>query len=299
MFKTINLNKVLLTLLLPAVIVIGAGVTNTFAAQEEHQEAPETKGIPVPIIMYHSITLDNDRCGEYVVSLDQIEDDIEYLKQKDFTPVFVNDLIRYVNYGGELPDKPVILTFDDGFYNNREYLFGLLKKEDYKAVISIVGAYTTDASESGERPSAVYSYLSWKDINEMRESGRYEFCDHSYSMHGLDERRGILKKAGETNEEYRHALIKDIDGLQILFEKNCGFRPNVFTYPYGFSSPEAEDTIKALGFEASLGVEEKPNYMVKNDSECLYGLGRYNRSGLTDTVSFMENMLSDFEKGLK
>ncbi|EXM37735.1 polysaccharide deacetylase [Ruminococcus albus SY3] len=295
MFKTIKLNKLLLGILLPAVIAIGAGMTSTFAAQEDKPEKSRKEGVPVPIIMYHSITLDDDCLSEYVVSLDQIESDIEYLKEKDFTPVFVNDLIRYVNYGGELPDKPIILTFDDGFYNNREYLYGLLKKEDFKATISVVGDYTINASESGEKQSALYSYLSWKDIAEMRESGRYEFCDHSCSMHSLGERRGVLKKEGESDDEYRHALISDIDGLQKLFETNCGFRPNVFTYPYGFYCDEAEETVKALGFEATLGVEEKPNYIIKNDSECLYGLNRYNRSGLTDTISFMENMLKDFE----
>jgi peptidoglycan/xylan/chitin deacetylase (PgdA/CDA1 family) len=297
MFKTIKLNKLLLAILLPAVIAVGAGMTSTFAAQEEAPEKPKKEGVPVPIIMYHSITLDDDNLGEYVVSLDQIESDIQYLKQKNFTPVFVNDLIRYVNYDGELPDKPIVLTFDDGFYNNREYLYGLLKKEDFKATISVVGDYTIDASESGEKQSALYSYLTWKDITEMRESGRYEFCNHSFSMHNLGERRGVLKKEGESADEYRHALICDIDGLQKLFETNCDFRPNVFTYPYGFNCDESEETLKALGFEAILGVEEKPNYIIKNDSECLYRLNRYNRSGMTDTVSFVENMMKDFENG--
>ncbi len=294
MFRTIKLNKLLLFILLPMIIVIGTQVTRSFASREMQQDNTEQHGIPVPIIMYHSITLDNDRCSEYVVSLDQIESDIAYLKENNFTPVFVNDLIRYVNYNGELPDKPVILTFDDGFYNNREYLFGLLKREDIKAVISVVGEYTINASESGERPSAKYSYLSWNDINEMRESGRYEFCNHSSNMHCLDERRGILKRPDETEESYRHALISDIDGMQMLLEKYCSFRPNVFTYPYGFTCEEAEKTIRSLGFEATMGVEEKPNYITKGNSECLYRLNRYNRSGLTDTSSFMKNMLKDF-----
>ena len=185
------------------------------------------------------------------------------------------------------------MTFDDGCYNNYEYLFGTLKKENYKAVISIVGSYTTDSTESGSPPAAAYSYLRWSDINEMRESGYYEFCNHSFAMHELEGRRGILKKNDETQADYQHELITDIDGLQSMFDQNCGFKPNVFTYPYGFKTEEAEKIIKALGFEATLGVEEKPNHIVKGDSSCLFGLHRYNRSGMTDTESFMGNLLKD------
>ena len=87
----------------------------------------------------------------------------------------------------------------------------------------------------------------------------------------------------------------DTEDAKRLFDTNCGFKPNTFTYPYGFHSDTAEQVIRELGFEASLGVEEKPNYIVKGDSDCLFGLNRYNRSGLTDTESFMNNMLSDFK----
>lgn len=295
MFRTIKLNKLILALLLPVVILIGAGIKSTCAAQEYSSKTPDKNSIDVPVIMYHSVMLDNDKCGEYIVSLDQVSEDIRYLKQNNFTPVFVNDLIRYVNYNGKLPDKPVILTFDDGCYNNYEYLFGLLKKENFKATISVVGRFTQDASESGYPPTAAYSYLRWCDINEMRNSGYYEFCNHSYDMHGLEDRKGVLQKKNESDDQYRHALITDIDELQQLFDKNCDFKPNTFTYPYGFSSPIAAEIVKELGFEASLGVEEGINHIAKGDSECLYGLKRYNRSGLTNTEIFMKKLSNDLK----
>ena len=296
MFKTINIKKIIYAIAAATAAASCAGACIIcFANDKKPENKTIHEGIPVPVIMYHGITLDSDKCGEFVVTLNQIEDDIHYLKENNFTPVFVNDLIRYAIHDGELPDKPVILTFDDGGYSNYEYLFGLLKDENYKVSLSVVGSFTADASESGDAPNAAYSYLRWCDINEMRESGYYEFCDHSYNMHSLTDRKGVLRLSGETDDEYRHALITDIDGMQKLCEENCGFRPNVFTYPYGFASKEAESMVKELGFEASLGVEEKINYIVKGDSECLYGLGRFNRSGLTDTDSFMKNMLSDYE----
>ena len=295
MFRTIKLKKLLPALLLPLFIAAGACIRGVCSVREAETHKDNNNGVEVPIIMYHSITLDSEKCDEYIVSLDQLRSDIEYLKENNFTPVYVNDLIRYVNYNGDLPDKPIILTFDDGMYNNYEYLIGLLRSEDFKATLSIVGSYTVDASESGERPSALYSYLRWYDIKEMRESGFYEFCDHSFDMHKLDGRKGILPKQNESEQEYRHALISDVDGMQKLFEQNCGFRPNVFTYPYGFTCAESKEIIKELGFEAAMGVEEKTNHIVKGDSSCLFDLNRYNRSGLTDTENFMKKMLGSNE----
>ena len=98
----------------------------------------KTDGIKLPIIMYHSIVKNEDRSGEYVITPIELEKDLLYLKQNGYTTVFVNDVIRYVKRGGELPEKPIILSFDDGTYNYREYLLPLLEKYDMKATVSIV-----------------------------------------------------------------------------------------------------------------------------------------------------------------
>ena len=89
----------------------------------------KTDGIKLPIIMYHSIVKNEDRSGEYVITPIELEKDLLYLKQNGYTTVFVNDVIRYVKRGGELPEKPIILSFDDGTYNYREYLLPLLEKD--------------------------------------------------------------------------------------------------------------------------------------------------------------------------
>lgn len=293
MFKTIRLKKAVIPLLLVLVTLIGAGLSKSHA---EVKNTDETKqdGVPVPVIMYHSVQQDERACGEYVVSLDQVSSDIRYLKENNFTSVFVGDLVRYVNYNGGLPDKPVILTFDDGFYNNYTYLYDLLKKEDFKASVSVVGDFTTNSSESGEPKDPAYSYLSWHDISDMYNSGIFEFCNHTNSMHELGERKGILPRDGESPEAYRYEVKNDISTLQELFRTNCGFMPDVFTYPYGFKDLSAEEAVRACGFEAIMDVEEKPNYIDRDDPQCLFSIHRYNRSGLTDTSSFMNRLLSGY-----
>ena len=296
MFKTINLKKAVIPILLVVITLIGAGLSRSHA-EEKSSVMDKSESVFVPVIMYHSVRQDKTQCGEYVVTSEQVSEDIRYLKQNNFTPIFIRDLIDHVKHGGTLPDKPVVLTFDDGFYDNYEYLYPILKKENFKATVSVVGEFTTDASESADPPNAAYSYLRWKDISDMQQSGFYEFCNHTYSLHGLEERRGILSKEGESAEYYETEVTEDIISLQKQFEQNCGFEPNIFTFPYGFKDEKALDIVKSCGFEAAMDVEEKPNFINKDDPECLYHIHRYNRSGLTDTSAFMERLLSGCRGG--
>lgn len=288
MFISLRLRKSVMILL---ALVIAAAVAFGFSAQaQENDEKKE--GVAVPIIMYHSILKDEARTGEYVITPIELEKDMLWLKNNGYTPVFVNDLIRYVKYDGELPEKPVVLTFDDGTYNYKEYLLPLLKKYDFKATVSIVGSYTDIACEEAQ-PNPAYSYLDWQDVTELRNSGLVEICNHSYDMHNLGERRGVMQLENETYEEYRKVFLRDTTKLQDLCDEHCGFQPNVYTYPFGINCESSRRLVKNMGFEASLGVEGKMNYIVKGDESCLFDLNRYNRSGMENTNQFMSFLTRD------
>ncbi|MBR1739518.1 MAG: polysaccharide deacetylase family protein [Ruminococcus sp.] len=253
-------------------------------------ENPEDGSAFVPIIMYHGITEKEELRGEYTVSLSELEQDMVYLKNHGFTTVFIDDLIAYVDGEGELPEKPVVLTFDDGAYSNYVYLPPLLEKYDMKAVVSPVGIFTVNASESAEEQSVDYSSMTWAQINELRDSGRVEICSHGYDMHSLDGRRGILQKPGESGEAYQRAVYNDVFAFQQLLEENCGFRPDCYTYPYGFYDEISSRLIKECGFRATLDTEQQPNFIRKGEPLCLYGLGRYNRPSYADTEDFMRKV---------
>lgn len=212
-----------------------------------------------------------DRSGEYVITPIELEKDLLYLKQNGYTTVFVNDVIRYVKRGGELPEKPIILSFDDGTYNYREYLLPLLEKYDMKATVSIVGAYTDAACEEAE-PDPAYSYLDWQDVSVLRDSGHVEICNHSYDMHNLEGRRGVGQLEGESYEDYRKVFLNDTTKLQTLCDEHCGFQPNVYTYPFGITCESASRLVKNMGFEASLGVEEKINIIKKKMNTAFWSL---------------------------
>lgn len=247
--------------------------------------------VTLPIIMYHSVLKDETRIGKYVVSPDSLREDFAYLQEHGYTAVFMSDVINYVYSGIPLPDKPIVLTFDDGYMNNLEYVLPLLIEFDMKAVISVVGEYTDEYTASCDRNPA-YSYLFWDDIAALSASGYVEIANHSYCFHHTDgARRGASKKRGETAAEYAAALEADAMRLQLRLGETCGAAPFVFTYPYGLTSECSDEILRGLGFLATLGCHEKINVITDEDS--LFPLGRYNRSGLSETAVFMRKILSD------
>ena len=278
--------KKLIALIFCVVIVCIVVVKSCFSSAVR-AEIKKINSVEVPIIMYHSILKDENMWNDYVLSPVELEKDLVWLRENDYKTVFINDIVEFVNGGNELPKKSVVLTFDDGFYNNYYYVFPLLKKYNAKATISIVGSYSEFACEEAN-PQPAYSYLDWDNINEMRKSGLVEFANHSYNLHSLDNRRGTVKDKGESYENYRHVLLTDIFKNQHLIEDFCGFTPNIFTYPYGLTCEAGERLIKNSGFNATLGTEEKMNYIKKGDNDSLYNMHRFNRPSYISTKDFMK-----------
>ena len=243
--------------------------------------------VEVPIIMYHSVLKDISRSNKYTITPPTLEEDLKYISTNGYNTITISDLISYVYDNKELPEKPIIITFDDGHYNNYGYVYPLIEKYNMKAVISIVGSYTDKFSETNEA-NLNYSYLRWKDINELISTGRIEFQNHTYNLHNNTHGRiGAKKKKGESDEEYKKILEEDINKLQNEFKENTGYTPTCFTYPFGGISNSSIEIIKELGFKASLSCEEGINKITKNPNS-LYLLKRYNRPSFMSTYNFFQ-----------
>ena len=278
----------LLIIILIVTILLGWGCVKTIPTEAETGSlTAKEEGVSVPILMYHSILKDTSKSGKYTVTPTTIENDLLYLREHGYTTIVMADLIHYVYDNIPLPEKPVMITLDDGYYNNYTYLYPLLQKYQMKAVISIVGSYSQKFSEIDE-PNPAYAYLTWNDILEMSQSGLVEFQNHSYDMHHQENgRKGAKRKWGESDEEYRKNFEDDLQKTQDLLRQYTGSYPTTFTYPYGASSKGSIDLIKEMGFLASLSCYEHENIITK-DPECLYFLNRYNRPSGISTAEFMK-----------
>lgn len=259
----------------------------------------ETKTTPVyntedgkslPIIMYHQITNKGSNLNKYAITPEQFENDLKYLQNEGFETINMTDLLSHIYDKTPLPEKPIIITFDDGYESFYEYIYPMLKKYNMKAVVSIVGSFTDEFSKN-EDHNINYSYLTWKQINEMQNSGYVEIQNHTYDLHKIEKgRKGVSKKNEESLNQYEEFLKSDILKLQEEILMYTGHKPNTMTYPFGHFSKETKNIIKDMGFLAILTCAEKLNY-IKSDTEWLYSLGRFNRPYGVSTESFFNKIL--------
>jgi peptidoglycan/xylan/chitin deacetylase (PgdA/CDA1 family) len=262
--------------------------TVTVSGQEINKAEVGTDSVVVPILMYHEVKRHN--VGKDVITPYEIESDLKYLNENQYTTVTMQDMIDYVNHKRELPAKPVVLSFDDGYLNNYVYVFPLLKRYDMKIVLSIIGKSTDDFTNISDN-SLDYSHVTWDQINEMMKSGLVEIQNHTYNMHHITRKRyGCRRNRGESLEHYDHAISEDITKLQQEIIRMTGYTPNTFTYPYGRVSEESYPIIKRLGFKASLTCDYGVN-VITRDPEALFSLKRICRShGVSAKKSIQEGM---------
>ena len=195
MYIFIRLKRVIIITLILVFMSLTAFSLN-FIKNEFTVDAKEN--IKVPIIMYHHVLKDKSRSGKYVITPKEFENDLKYLKENGYTTVTVKDLTDYVYNDKPLPEKPVILTFDDGHESNYAYIYPVIKQTKDKIVVSIVGKYSEEFSND-EESHISYSYLKWSEIKEMHDSGLVEIANHSYNCHDQNKRKGINKRIGESD----------------------------------------------------------------------------------------------------
>lgn len=249
--------------------------------------AEEAEGVLLPVIMYHSVLKDPRRTGMYVITPDSLRADLCFLKDAGYTTVLPEDLYAYTA-GGELPPKPVMLTFDDGHYNNLTYVLPLLEEFNMKAVIFVVGRYAQEFTDHPD-PNPNYAYLSWPDVSSLLASGLVDVGCHSFDMHRQGPRLGSSRMQGEGESAYRQAFLADVDAFQQAAQKNAGFWATAYAYPFGAVGAGTGQMLLEAGFGCTFTCREKVNCLTRNP-ESLLGLGRFNRSGREDTARFMAKL---------
>lgn len=287
----IRLPKRLLGCLLGlAAVLLAAGLWQKGArmAQGKAQE------VRLPVLMYHHILEDSALLGDYVITPGQFQSDMEYLKAKGYTTVLPREVAAYVRGEGELPEKPVMVTFDDGNKSAYVYALPILERLGMKAALAVIGIHSEHYSVIPDG-NVSYAHATWGELFKMHSSGLMEIGSHTYNLHELSPRRGALRREGEGLTDYHEMLYNDLSTNQELLQAATGEYPRFFAYPYGFIDPDADEVIDRLGFELTLGVAERVNTVTCGEPDSIKKLGRFNRPYSAQTETFLNGIFSQIE----
>ncbi|MDO5041113.1 MAG: polysaccharide deacetylase family protein [Peptoniphilus sp.] len=181
----------------------------------------------IPVITYHSIMEEADSENEYVVSKSAFERMVKTLKENNFTFLGLKDVEDIIYNGKEFPANPILITLDDGYEDNYEVMYPILKEHDAKANIFLIGSLLDSEG-----------FLKSEQVTEMSLSGLVEFGNHSFSMdgqfqEGKDKGKTWLstKLEDETHEEYFEKIKNDlIWNNNFIYERSSLF-PSAIAYP--------------------------------------------------------------------
>lgn len=265
-------------------------VSFSFFAMNGSIYSMQSDEIALPIVMYHQLTKSESRAGRYVLTLEQFEKDLVFLKEKGYKTVTVSQLLDYSQGKGKLPEKAIMITFDDGCETLYAYAKPLLEQYGFTAVGFVVGSLADYYTELDDH-NLNYSNLNWAEIKELSMGNTVEIQSHSYDLHkNTGYRSGAKKKKGETFEQYAEFLGADASKMKTEMLKHTGKAPVAIAYPFGSFSSESKEILKKYGIKMAFTCEERVNIVKKAEPERLFGLGRYNRPSGISSESFFEKM---------
>lgn len=158
-------------------------------------------------------------------SLQELEKEFEYFKTNNYKVVTVSKIVEKLKNKEKIPDNWIAFTIDDAYKSFYQNALELFKKYNYPFTLFVY----VEATQS-KYPD----FMTWNEIKEASKYGEIEL--HSYSH------KQLVKL---TNEE----ITKDTNLALEIFEKNLGFKPKAYSYPYGEYDDRVKNEIKNFGFE--------------------------------------------------
>jgi peptidoglycan/xylan/chitin deacetylase (PgdA/CDA1 family) len=195
----------------------------------------------VPILMYHSITdRPNADTRPHAVRPGDFEEQLAYLTEHRFRPITFADLAAALDgTGPALPERPVVLTFDDGYADFHSAALPLLERYEVPATIFVTSGWLRDAgADAAGRP--LDTMLSWSQVREVASAG-VEIGGHSHSHPQLDQLRD-------------HELREELRRNKELLEDKVGRPVTTMAYPYGYSSARVRREVHRAGYRAACAV---------------------------------------------
>ena len=271
---------------LGAVLLLGISI-GLFHYLKDYKKASTCR---VPILMYHHLVEDRGEINSDTVQVSTFLRHMEDLRDAGYTVVSLQELRDYVEQGASLPEKPVAITFDDGYSSNYELAYPILKEFGFPATIFAIGV-SMGKDTYKDTGAAMNPHFSVEEAEEMEASGLITVGSHGYNIHeiaGRDPeplRKGVLQKQNETKEEYLAFLQEDQRAMEALL----GDSAKILAYPFGVSSKLSEKILADMGVYMTLTTEGKINTLIKGSSKSLRKLGRFRVTEDMDILALLEN----------
>lgn len=176
----------------------------------------------VPIIMYHNVQ-SYARPNPNSVSPENFVRQMSYLKEHGFQVISLAELIEGIKAGRSFSRKNVVITFDDGYENNYQYGFAILKKFGYPATIFVISDLVGQAG-----------YLTWEEIKEMQK--------FKIDVGGHTRRHAYLPDIPTEKQQ------DEIAGSKRILEENLGWTVSTMSYPSGGFNEQIKDIAKQAGY---------------------------------------------------
>ena len=256
---------------------------NTADAAASFAEIPQTPVYgsahtkDVPILLYQHI---GDGSGEIpTVTPSRFEEQMKALYDAGYTAVSLGDICDYVSKGRDLPENPVVITFDGGYMSTYTDAFPILQRFGFKAVIFTVGAsFGNEAYKDAE--GYTRSFFGEDEALEMIRSDLISIQSHSFDTHlrgdaDMPLRNGILRINGETEEDYIEAFKNDFVRMSTLLRERLGEDLFAFSYPYGAYDVFSSILLRNMGVTVTFTMEPGVNTLLKGLPQSLLELKRF------------------------
>ncbi|MGZ5248253.1 MAG: polysaccharide deacetylase family protein, partial [Flavitalea sp.] len=223
----------------------------------------------VPILCYHQIrdwkASDSKVSRDYIVPPSNFESQVKMLHDSGYTTILPDQLYDYLAYGKSIPEKSVMLTFDDTDLSQFETAVPVLDKYGYKAAYFIM-------TVSINRPR----YMSREQIKELSDKG------NAIGSHTWDH-QNVKKLKGDD-------WITQVDKPSKKLEEITGKKIDHFAYPFGLWNPQAIPELKQRGIKAAYQLVEP-----RDSSDPLYTIRRMIVPGSWDGAKLNKVMKSNFK----
>ena len=208
----------------------------------------------VPVLMYHSI--DNaDKVTKLSVSPESFARQMEFLSKNHYNVVPLEKVVSYIKKKERPPQKTIAVTFDDGFQNNYQYAYPVLKKYNIPATMFVVINWVG-------KPG----FMNWEEIKDMSDSGIVAIGSHTkvhFWLLGSDDR----------------FLQDEIVGSKKIIEEKIGKRVNSFCYPMGSFDAKSKKAVEDAGYLGA--VATTPRHVAQDD---VYAIKRIRVSHSADNL---------------